>query len=96
MIQISLPHSTKIQYCVFTGEAGTTISTNGKLLLARGRTYKVPVNTQESIDQHNIFKTIGKVAEMIDIRNVENGYAIIVPIIHNAMLFDKMEIGNFI
>jgi len=96
MIQISLPHSTKIQYCVFTGESGTTISTNGKLLLARGRTYKVPVNTQESIDQHNIFKTIGKVAEIIDIRNIENGYAIIVPIIHNAMLFDKMEIGNFI
>lgn len=96
MIQISLPHSTKIQYCVFTGESGTTISTNGKLLLARGRTYKVPVNTIESLDQHNVLKIIGRVAEMMDIRNIENGFAIIVPIIHNAMLFDGMEIGNFI
>ena len=96
MIQISLPHSTKIQYCVFTGESGTTISTNGKLLLSRGRTYKIPVNTTESMDQHNVLKIIGRVAETIDIRNIENGYAIIVPIIHNTILFDKMEIGQFI
>jgi len=96
MIQINLPHSTKIQYCVFTGESGTTISTNGKLLLSRGRTYKIPVNTTESMDQHNVLKIIGRVAETIDIRNIENGYAIIVPIIHNTILFDKMEIGQFI
>jgi len=96
MVKINLPHSTKIQYCVFTGESGTTISTNGKLLLSRGRTYKVPVDTVDSIDQHNIFKTIGKVSEIIDIRNIERGYAIIIPIIHNAILFDGMELGQFI
>jgi len=96
MIKISLPHSTKIKYEVFTGESGTTISTNGKLLLARGRLYKIPVNTQESLDQHNIIKIIGKVSEIMDIRNIENGFATIVPISHNAILFDGMEIGKFI
>jgi hypothetical protein len=96
MIKINLPHSTKIQYFVFTGESGTTVSTNGKLILSRGRIYKVPVDTRESLDDHNIIKLIGKVAETIDVRNIENGYAIIDPIIHNVILFDEMEIGRFI
>jgi hypothetical protein len=96
MIEISLPHSTKIQYFVFTGETGTAVSTNGKLILSRGRIYKVPVNTTEKLDDYTIIKLIGKVAESIDVRNVENGFAVIDPIIHNVILYDKMEIGKFV
>jgi len=96
MIKVILPHSSKIQYFAFTGENGSVVSTNGKLILSRGRMYKVPVDTHDSLDQHNVIKLIGKVAEMLDIRNIENGYAMINPIIHNVILHDNMELGNFI
>jgi len=98
MVTIKLPHSTKIRYTMLSsGDNGSLISTNGKLLLSLGRSYKIPVDTEESLDDHNLFKVIGKISDMLDVRNIDNGFATIIPLVHDTVIIkDNMELGTFI
>ena len=98
MIRVKLPHSTKVKYVMIsTGDAGSLISTNGKILLAIGRMYKIPIDSNQNLDDHNVFKSIGKISEIMDIRNIEDGVATIIPLLHDTVIIkDDMELGDFI
>lgn len=96
-IRFKLDGPTRISFTVTAnGETGSIKVINNQFGLLRGRTYKIPVNTNESLDSFNIIKILGKVRETIDILNIEDGYAVVMPIIHNAQIYDGMPIGWFI
>lgn len=97
MIKILLKHGTRIPFTTtMTGESGFLTSTHGSMCLSKGRIYRIPVNTTETTDENNVFKPLGMVNELIDIRNIRNGFAMIVPIIHNTKIVDGMELGVFL
>ena len=97
LVKISLKHSSRINYILTrTGEPGTVISTNQKLLLSVGRVYQIPVDTKANLDDHNVFKTLGKLQESLDVRNVRDGFAFIHPIVHNVLITNEQELGSFI
>ena len=97
IVKISLKHSSKINYRLnSTGDSGTTITTNQKLLLSIGRIYQIPVDSKGNLDEHNVFKTFGKLRESLDVRNVRDGVAFIHPIVHNVLISDDQELGTFI
>ncbi len=97
IVKIRLKHSSKINYVLTrTGEPGSVISTNQKLLLSIGRIYQIPVDTTDNLDDFNVFKTVGKLRESLDIRNIRDGFAFIHPIIHNILIKDDDDLGAFI
>lgn len=97
MITVNMPASTKINFVTLAnGEVGFLKLSENKLNLIRGRIYKIPVNTTEKLDDYNLLKLIGKVAENLEIRNIENGIAIVMPIVHNTIIHDGMELGKLI
>jgi hypothetical protein len=97
VINVVLKHSSKISYTMCaSGEKGSNVSTNGKMLLSMGRLYQIPINSNDKLDDHNIFKVKGSLAETIDVRNVRDGLAIILPLVHNVLLIDSEELGHFI
>lgn len=96
-VKISLKHSSKITYIsTRTGEPGSVISTNQKLLLSVGRIYHIPVDTNDSLDDFNVFKTVGELRESLDVRNIRNGVACIHPIVHNVLIHNDDDLGTFI
>lgn len=96
-VKLKLPHPTRVTFITTSnGEISSITSTNGKLTLMRGKLYKVPVNTKSSLDDHHVFKTKGKLREILDVRNIENGIATIKPLIHSIQITDEMELGSFI
>jgi hypothetical protein len=97
VINVILKHSSKISYTMCaSGEKGSNVSTNGKMLLSMGRLYQIPVDTNEKLDDHNIFKVKGELAETINVRNIRDGLAIISPLVHNVLLTNSQELGSFI
>jgi len=94
VIKVQLKHSIRIHYVMCaTNDAGTTISINGKSLLAIGRLYKIPINFTGNMDEFNVIKLYGKYAEKFDVRNIRDGFAIIQPLVHNVAIQDGEEIG---
>jgi hypothetical protein len=97
LVKISLKHGAKITFvATATGEKSSIVSTKGKITLIRGRQYYIPVNTNSGLDDHNVFKTLGYLNEVIDIRNIRDNVAVIIPIIHNTTIEDGLELGYFI
>ncbi len=97
IIKFLLPRSTIIKYITqMTGEPGTLKIINPHLNLVRGRIYKIPVNTEKSLDENFIIKLFGDISEKLEVRNISNGVATVIPIIHNTCISDQMEIGKFI
>lgn len=96
-IIFELKPGTKVSFIVTTnGETGQLKVLQNFINLVRNRVYKIPVNTIENYDNNNVIKVVGKLREVVDIRNVENGYAYILPIIQNAQIQDGMILGKFI
>ena len=96
-ITFKIPPSTKISYiATLNGEIGHIKLTEDKLYLLRGRVYKIPVNTNLNLDDFYMIKIKGALKEKIDVRNIENGIATVVPIIHNVVIKDNMELGQFV
>lgn len=97
LVKLSIPKSTKVSYVTTaTGEIGSLKLVEPHISLVRGRLYRLPVNTRDSLDSNNIFKAIGKIAEILDIRNIEDGFVTVLPVVHNVHLKDGMELGHFI
>ncbi len=96
-VKLNLKHSSRINYIhINSGEPGLIVSTNDKLIIGIGRLYKIPVDTIESMDDYNLFKPIGKSNELFDVRNVQDGFAFIIPIVNNITLKHDQVLGNFI
>jgi hypothetical protein len=97
IITFKIPPSTKVTYiATLNGEIGYIKLTENKLYLLRGRVYKIPVNTLLKLDDFYMIKIKGLLKELIDVRNIENGIATVVPIIHNVVIKDNMELGQFV
>lgn len=97
IVRISIKDSPRIHYTTTaTGEKGTLKIIEDRITLLRGRVYYIPIDNKEALDDNNIFKTFGKINEQIDVRNIENGFAAIVPVVHNIQLKNGMEIGYFL
>lgn len=97
IVKLSIPSSTKVNYTsTATGEIGTLKLVEPHITLVRGRSYKLPVNSKEKLDDYTVFKVIGKINELLDIRNIENGFVTVLPVIHNVHLKDGMELGHFV
>lgn len=97
MIKFKIPPSTRITFiATFNGEVGHLKIVDGKIFLLRGRVYKIPVNTDLKLDDHYILKIKGSLKEFIDVRNIEDGIATVIPLIHNVVVTDDMDIGHFV
>ena len=97
VIRLKIPRSTRISYTtLMTGEIASVKITEPHLSLVRGRLYKIPVNNTGNLDDHNVLRVVGKISEVLDVRNVENGIATILPIVQNTFIEDGMIIGTFL
>jgi len=74
-----------------TGEE-SKISCSTKLRLFIGRIYYLPVDLPKEISTENL-KTSFDLADKIDVRIVKNGFACVVPLVHNVMLVDGQRIA---
>lgn len=97
-IKLNIKRSTRISYTTTAdGRTGTTITSDETFMLTRGYQYRVPItNTFLKLDDHNVIKLNGKLAEKVTIFNVEDGVAVISPVIHGTVLKDGDVIGKMI
>ena len=69
-----------------TNEQNIVKVSNGRINLLQGRMYYIPINnTMVDSDDYNI-KVHSDIADRADVRFIKDGFACVVPIIHNAIL----------
>jgi hypothetical protein len=97
-IIISLLNNIKIKYVILnTGGSGYLFVHDNKIMLTRGRLFYVPINdTNLNLDDENVVKIYGSFVDAIDIRNVKDGFASVIPIVHNTVLKDGDVLGKIL
>jgi hypothetical protein len=66
-------------------------------MLTRGRLFYVPVSDINlNLDNENVVKIYGSFVDTIDIRNVKDGFASVIPIVHNTVLKDGDALGKIL
>ena len=96
-IKLMLPNNCKIKFLITkTRESGILVVKKQQLRLFKGRMYYLPITINESLDDYHAIQTIGSVNEMIDIRNVENQLATIIPIVHGYVVKNNQVLGKLI
>lgn len=96
IVKVKLDHSIKLHYLMCaTGDRGTTVSTNGRTLLALGRLYEIPIDlpAEDKLDNYNVVKLYGNYAERISIKNIRDGVAIVQALVHNTLIENGDEFG---
>ena len=74
-----------------TGEE-TKVTSSSRLRLFIGRIYYLPVDLPKEISTENLKVDID-LADKIDVKVVKNGYACVIPLVHNVMLVDGQRIA---
>jgi len=97
-IIISLVNNTKLKYIILnTGGSGYLFVHDNKIMLTRGRLFYLPItDTNLCLDNENVVKIYGKFIDTIDIRNVKDGFASVIPIVHNTVLKDGDVLGRIL
>jgi hypothetical protein len=70
---------------------------NGEIRLIKNRIYYIPIDNKEiNSDNCNQIKVFSKMADKINIVFVKDGYACVIPIVHNTSLRNKQHICNVV
>lgn len=76
-----------------TGQESRVTAVGGELRLVKGRVYYIPVDNQEiNSDDYNILKVFSKLSDKLSIAFVKEGYACIIPIIHNCLIKNDQQL----
>jgi len=76
-----------------TNQEQNTNAINGCLRLIKGRIYYIPIdNTEIDSDNFNILKIFSDISDKLDVKFVKEGYACVIPIIHNLQIKDKQQL----
>ncbi len=68
---------------------------NGEIRLIKGRIYYIPVNNKEiNSDEYDYVKIFSNLADKINVVFVKEGYACIIPIVHNTRVRNKQHLCN--
>ena len=94
-ITLNLKHGVSVDYVLKkTGQWISSVIINKKITLTLDRIYYIPVTDHElSMDDAYIIKPKGEFNEKLDIRNVNNGFAVVRPLVANVILHDGDTIG---
>ena len=96
-IKLVLPNNCKIKFLITkTRESGILIIKKQQLRLFEGRMYYLPITSNEKLDDYHAIQTIGSVNEMLDIRNIENQLATIIPVVHGYVVKNNQVLGKLI
>ena len=80
-----------------TGEKDYLTITNNKLALNLNNIYKIPItNKTLSLTDSNGIKCIGNINQKLDIRDVEEGFVFIMPIVHGVFINSGEVLGEII
>lgn len=94
-IHVKFKYPTESIYYVITAtnQEQNTNAINGCLRLIKGRIYYLPVDNSEiDSDEYNILKVFSDVAAKIDVKFVKEGFACVIPIIHDTQIKDKQQL----
>ena len=65
--------------------------------LQHGKIYYVPIDNKEiKLEDYTFFKINPNLIDFIDVRNICNGTATIIPLVHNFQLLHNIELGYLI
>ena len=84
-----------VQFTIIaTGQSGTTSITGGKLRLIYGRIYFLPIDAKTSTNSDDFanIKMFSDMADKVDVRYINNGFAAIIPLQNNIMLSDETRL----
>ena len=82
-------HAQTVDYIVTgTNQKATMVAGGGELKLLQGRMYMVPVNVDKNInsDNYSSIKVFSDMAGLVEVKYVKDGFACIIPVIHNCVI----------
>lgn len=93
---INLKDTTSVKFVIeITKEIGHTMAKDF-INLQRGKHYFIPVDKEISLKDHTFFKINPQLIDLIDVRNVDNGFATVIPLMHNVQLLHNNKLGTLI
>jgi hypothetical protein len=97
-IELKFSGTTKIEFTkVRTNEKSVLTINTDKFSLSLNSIYNIPIkNTELNMTESNCLSPIGKVNEKLEILNVENGIAVIMPRVHGVFVSSGDIIGKLI
>ena len=97
LIKINLSSVKQIKYIIaLTKESGLTMAKDF-INLQHGKIYYVPINDKTAkLEDYTFFKINPILIDYIDVRNICNGVATIIPLVHNYQLLNDIELGTLI
>ena len=76
-------------------ERGNAI--NGEIRLVKNRIYYIPIDNKEiDSDNYTQIKIFSKMADKITIVFVKEGFACVIPLVHNTLIRNKQHICNIV
>ena len=76
-----------------TGQEAKINAVNGELRLIKGRVYYIPIDNKEiNSDDFNILKIFSSIADKLSVTFVKEGFACVIPIIHNCLIKNGQQL----
>ena len=92
-VKFKLPIDSIFYTLAATGQEQNSSAIDGNLRLVKGRIYYLPIdNTVVDSDTYNTIKVFSNISNSIEVRFIKEGYACVIPIIHNVLIKDKQQL----
>jgi len=92
-VRFKLPIDNIFYILAATGQEQNSSAIDGSIRLVKGRIYYLPIdNSVIDSDTYNTIKVYSDISNSIEVRFVKEGYACVIPIIHNVLIKDKQQL----
>lgn len=95
-INIKLNDNKSLEYIVITSAERNRMFCSGFITLQKGKMYFIPIDSSLSLKDHTFFKINPDLIDLVDVRNINNGTATVIPLIHGVQLKDGVNLGKLI
>lgn len=96
MINIHLNETKSIEFIVITTAERNRMFCSEFVTLQKGKMYYIPIDSKLELKDHTFFKINSDLIDSIDVRNISNGTATIIPLIHGVQLKSGTNLGKLI
>ena len=96
-VKFKLPIDNIFYIIAATGQEQNNNAIDGSIRLIKGRIYYLPIdNNIIDSDNYSTIKVFSNISNSLEVRFVKEGYACVIPIIHNVLIKDKQQLCNIL
>lgn len=96
VLNIKLNKSVSVKFIIEVNKEIGQMFASEFITLQKGKHYFIPTDSTLSLKDFTFFKINPELIDMIDVRNIDNGVATVIPLLHNVQLKDGITLGNLV